>query len=167
VPELLEVDDGPRRGVVERDDDRVRTLGGKLAAGSVERVDGLETDRRPRSERCAGHASVELDEECVNDIASQLSDEDAEAIVAAGPDGEADISDEGTAIGGQLMSCADQDEIIDVVIQPLQSSGQEFDEACVREGLEGVDMASLAAGDDSGMSEELIGAVVECFEFGS
>ena len=39
------------------------------------------------------------------------------------------------------MSCADQDEIVDVVIEQLQSSGQEFDEACVREGLEGVDMA--------------------------
>jgi len=115
----------------------------------------------------AAEEGVELDEECVNDVASQLSDEDAEAIVAAGPDGEADISDEGTAIGGQLMSCADQDEIIDVVIQQLESSGQEFDEACVREGLEGVDMASLAAGDDSGMSDELIGAVVECFAFGS
>ena len=37
----------------------------------------------------------------------------------------------------QLPACADNDEIIDAFIDQMQTSGQEFDEECVREGLAG------------------------------
>lgn len=115
----------------------------------------------------ASEEGMELDEECVNDLASQLSDEDAEAIVAAGPDGDPEISDEGTAIGVQLMTCADSSEIADAFIEEMKASGQEFDEECVREGLDGLDLSTLAGDAQTGEApEELISAVFDCFEVG-
>jgi hypothetical protein len=115
----------------------------------------------------ASEEGMTLDEECVNDVASQLSDEDAEAIVAAGPDGDPDVSDEGTAIGAQLLGCADSSDIADAFIEEIKASGQEFDEACVREGLDDLDLSTLAGDAQSGEApEELIKAVFDCFEVG-
>ena len=47
----------------------------------------------------------DFDEDCISDKTHQLSDEDAEAIVAAGPTGDPDVSDEADAIGGTLADC--------------------------------------------------------------
>jgi hypothetical protein len=112
---------------------------------------------------------IELDGDCVNDLTSQLSDEDAQAIVDAGADSDAEVSTEGTAIVSQLLGCAGNDQIIDAFIAEMQKSGQEFDEECVRDGLEEIDLAELAASEEaeSGTPEEVISAVFDCFELGS
>jgi hypothetical protein len=112
---------------------------------------------------------IDLDPDCVNELASQLSDEDAQAIVDAGPDGDAELSDEGTAIGTQLLGCAGNDQIIDALIVELEKSGQEFDEDCVRDGLQDLDLAELAAGaaGEGGTPEEVINAVFSCFTSGT
>ncbi|MET0663390.1 MAG: hypothetical protein ABWZ42_09690 [Ilumatobacteraceae bacterium] len=112
---------------------------------------------------------IELDAACVNDLTSQLSDEDAQEIVDAEAESDAAVSAEGTAIVSKLLSCAGNDEIIDAFIEQLNTSGQEFDEECVREGLEDIDLAELAASQDgqSGTPEEVISAVFDCFELGS
>jgi hypothetical protein len=116
----------------------------------------------------AAEQGMELDEDCVDDLAAQLSDEDAEAIVAAGPDGDADISDEGTAIGVQLLSCADNEDLVDAFIEEMKANtGADFDEACVRESLEGVDMSEMAGEATTGTPEELVTAVTDCFDLGS
>jgi hypothetical protein len=115
----------------------------------------------------ASEEGIELDEDCANEVAAGLSDEDAEAIVAAGPDGDADVSAEGTAIGLELMSCADNDQIVDAFIEQMNESGETFDEDCVRDGLEGVDLAEAASEATSGTPEELVNAVIDCFELGS
>jgi hypothetical protein len=128
---------------------------------------GAQAEVADAAIEAAGEEGIALDEECVNDLASQLSDEDAEAIAAAGPDGDPEISDEGAAIGVQLMSCADKDEIVDAFIAQMETSGQDFDEACVREGLEDVDLTELAANPEGGAPEELVTALFECFELGS
>ena len=47
----------------------------------------------------------EYDADCIKDKTHQLSDEDAEAIVAAGPTGDPDVSDEADAIGDTLTDC--------------------------------------------------------------
>jgi len=65
LTEILEVDDGARRRFVESNDHHVRPLDGELAARGVERIHGLDTDRRPRGERTTCHASVELDDKRV------------------------------------------------------------------------------------------------------
>jgi clumping factor A len=117
----------------------------------------------------AKEEGIDLDKDCVNELAAQLSDEDAQAIADAGPESDAGVSDEGTAIGTQLLGCADNDDIIDAFITALQQDGQEFDEDCVRDGLKDVDLAGLAASaeGDGGTPEEVINAVVGCFSLGS
>ena len=112
---------------------------------------------------------IELDADCVNDLTSQLSDEDAQTIVDAEAESDAEVSVEGTAIVNQLLGCAGNDQLIDAFITEMQQSGQEFDEECVREGLQDIDLAELAASEDgqTGGQEEVISAVFDCFELGS
>ena len=50
-------------------------------------------------------AGVGYDADCLEDKISQLTDEDAEAIVAAGVDGDPDVSDEADAIGSSIGDC--------------------------------------------------------------
>ena len=82
---------------------------------------------------------------------------------------DAEVSVEGTAIVSRLLGCADNDQIIDAFIAEMQKSGQEFDEECVREGLQDIDLAEVAASEEgqSGPPEEVISAVFDCFELGS
>jgi hypothetical protein len=54
-------------------------------------------------------AGIDYDADCINDAAGQLSDEDAEAIVAAGMEGDPDVSDEADAIGDSLADCIELD----------------------------------------------------------
>ena len=54
--------------------------------------------------------SFTIDEECVKNLTSQLSDADAQAILDAGVDGEADTSPEADAVGEQLETCLSVDE---------------------------------------------------------
>jgi hypothetical protein len=128
---------------------------------------GAQGDAADAVIAAASEEGIELDEDCVDDLASGLSDEDAEAIAEAGPDGDPDVSEEGTAIGLELMSCADNDQIVDAFIEQMKGTGQEFDEDCVREGLEGVDLADVASEASSGVPTELVDAVFDCFELGS
>jgi len=50
---------------------------------------------------------VAFDEDCIRDVTSQLSDEDAELLVDAGIDGDAEISEEAVALSEQLQDCVD------------------------------------------------------------
>ncbi len=50
---------------------------------------------------------VAFDEDCIRDVTSQLSDEDAERLVDAGIDGDAEISEEAVALSEQLQDCVD------------------------------------------------------------
>lgn len=48
---------------------------------------------------------IELDEDCVREVADELSDDDAQKIVDAGIDGDPDVSDEADEIGDKLADC--------------------------------------------------------------
>ena len=48
---------------------------------------------------------VEIDEDCVRDATSGLGDDDARAIVEAGPEGEADVGEDARAVGMALFEC--------------------------------------------------------------
>lgn len=112
----------------------------------------------------AGVQGLELDEECVNEIAAELSDEDAQLIVDAGPDGDPALSAEGEALTTQLLTCVDQDALIDLFVAGLEESGEDFDEDCVRESLEDVDLGAALGEDEA--PPELIRAVTDCVETG-
>jgi len=130
---------------------------------------GVQAEAGDLAIKALAEQGIELDEGCVDDATSKLSEEDAEKIVASGADGNADLSAEGEAIGAELMGCADNDALVDAFIEQMKGSGQTFDEQCVRDGLEGTNFADLAASSGSGAepSEDLVKAVFDCFELGS
>ena len=107
---------------------------------------------------------LDLDEGCVADIADSLSDEDAAAIIDAGPDGDPEISPEGEELSLGILACVDNDQLVEQFIQGMGDAGEEFDEACVREKLEDFDLTEIAqAGPDAEPPTEMITAMIECF----
>lgn len=124
---------------------------------------GVQGEAADAAMALAADEDFDLDESCVNDIANQLSDEDAQAIVDSGGD-DADLSPEGEALSLQLLNCVDGDALIDEFIAGMTADGQEVDEECVRENLEGFDLAELAATGEP--SNDLITALIECFDLG-
>jgi hypothetical protein len=131
---------------------------------------GLSDDQAAAAQSAIDEAEsggIELDEACVNDVAAQLSDEDAAKAAAAEPGEDAELSPEGEALGLELLGCADDDALIDLFIAGMNESGETFDEDCAREKLEGLDVASLAAASGGGdPPEELISALIECVDAG-
>ena len=124
---------------------------------------GVQGEAADAAMALAADEDFELDESCVNDLASQLSDEDAQKIVDSGG-GDADLSPEGEELSDQLLGCVDNDALIDQFIVGMTASGQEVDEECVRENLEGFDLAEVAASGEP--SNEMVAALIECFDLG-
>jgi hypothetical protein len=138
------------------------------ACGSDSGASGPQAEAADAAIEAASKEGLELDKDCANKIASELSDEDAKAIADAGADGDPDVSAEGEAIGAKLLSCADNSAVVDFIIKGMKDSGQAFDEQCVRDSLEGVDLADLAAsGDNAAPPEEVMNALTDCVDLGS
>ena len=74
--------------------------GGGDGGGAQSEVAALMTE-------ALDEAGISYDADCINDTAGQLSDDDAEAIVAAGMEGDPDVSDEADAIGDSMTECID------------------------------------------------------------
>jgi hypothetical protein len=107
---------------------------------------------------------IELDEDCVRDKASQLSDADAEAIADAGEGETPELSPEGEALTLELFECIDDEAFNQSIIdEALTSLPEGVDEDCVRSAMEGVDAAELAQGANS---PELMAAITECISGG-
>lgn len=125
-------------------------------------ISGPQADAAQAAIDSAAEEGVTLDEDCVNDVAAQLSDADAELAAA---DGDAELSPEGEALTVQLVACADPDELIDVIIGSMGDDGAMFDEDCTREALRGLDLSTLmAAGDGDEPPAEFVAALTPCFE---
>jgi hypothetical protein len=126
---------------------------------------GLSGDRQEAVDQLvseAESAGVELDRSCIEEIAGDLSDEDAAAIVAAGPSGAPELSAEGQAVTDRLFSCVDSDGLADMMIASLESSGVEVDADCVREAMADFDPAELAGAADGEMPDEVFEALFAC-----
>lgn len=54
-------------------------------------------------------AGVTIDEDCIRDAVGEIPADDARAIVAAGPDGNPEVSDETENIGEAMFACVDID----------------------------------------------------------
>lgn len=125
---------------------------------------GAQAQAAQKTIDAAKEEGFDLDEGCVNDIASQLSDDDAQAIVDAGPGDDPDVSADGSALAGQLGGCLGQGVLVDEFINGMLADGQVFDETCVRENLQDFDLASIAAqGENAEPTRELFAALVDCF----
>ncbi|RLE25204.1 MAG: hypothetical protein DRJ50_03385 [Actinobacteria bacterium] len=133
--------------------------------GSDGESSGLQAEAAQQTIDAAKDAGFALDENCVNDITSQLSNDDAEAIVAAGPTGIPEVSDEGSALAQQLATCLGQEALLDQFIIGMRAEGQAFDEGCVREKLKEFDLGTLAAqGENADIPNEMVAALIECFD---
>jgi hypothetical protein len=133
---------------------------GSDGGGGASGVQGEAADAAMAAGTDAGFG---FDEACVNDLAKQLSDADAQAIVDSGGQN-SDLSPEGEALSDDLLGCIDNDDLIDQFIIGLTSSGQAVDEDCVREKLEDVDLSQMA--DDSDLPDEVVVELIECFDLG-
>lgn len=103
----------------------------------------------------AGDEGIELDESCVRDKASGLSDADAAALVEAGVDGDADISDEADAIAEDLFSCVEVSSYRDGLIDAITEGDDTIDADCLRDALG--DLETAAEIDDA-----IFGAAFDC-----
>lgn len=103
----------------------------------------------------ASSQDLELDEDCVRDSASQFSDEDAAAIVAAGIESDPDVSDEADAIADEIFGCVDVSSYRDTLIDSIAESDPTIDADCMRDALG--DLETSAEVDD-----EIIGAALSC-----
>jgi hypothetical protein len=128
-----------------------------------------------------GGDGAEADEDCVRDVVAQLSDEDVEKIVEAGPDGDPDVSAEAEDIGMQLAECVTDfgdsldsvepgdvdipeglevtDAMVDVMVSQMEASGLKVDRDCIGEALEGQDLAALA---EAEMTPEVMQSLMGC-----
>ena len=79
-----------------------------------------------------------LDRDCVEKAAEGLTDDDAQAIVDAGVDGEPDISDGAQAVGADIISCVSIDSYIDSIVATFDDDPT-FDGDCFRDAIEGLD----------------------------
>lgn len=122
-------------------------------------ISGPQADAAQAAIDSAAESGVTLDSDCVNEVAAQLSDEDA---VLAAADGDADLSPEGEALTIQLVACADQGELIDSVIS---SMGAGVDEDCARDALKSLDLTELMTSSSSGDAPpaEFVKALTPCF----
>ncbi len=83
----------------------------------------------------AGEQGIEFDRGCVEDLAGELSDDDAEAIVDAGTEGDAEISAEGEAIGDRVFTeCVDLSSYRDAIIEQFEGD-ETVDADCLRDAM--------------------------------
>ena len=130
------------------------------ACGSDDGASGVQAEAAQQALDRADDLGMDLDESCVQDLAKQLSDDDAQAIVDEGTDGDPDLSDEGEALTSDLLNCIGDDALIDLFIAGLGESGDNIDEDCLRDKLADVDLSAALSADDT--PTELVTAVIEC-----
>jgi len=120
-------------------------------------VSGIQADAAQAAVDSAAEQGLTLDRNCVDDVAVQLSDEDA-ALAAA--DGDADLSPEGEELSLQLLACADQDELIDSIVT---SMGDGVDQECARDALKALDLTTVLAASGDEPPAEFVEALAPCF----
>lgn len=102
---------------------------------------------------------MELDKSCVTKLAEKFNDADTEMLVDNLDNEDFDLdqlSDEGAALGMQVIGCADKDALVDMLMEQV-GSVPGLDSDCVRGVLEEIEpeqLATIAAdGDTSGMDD--------------
>ena len=121
-----------------------------IACGSDDstEVSGIQADAAQAAVDSAAEQGITLDRDVVNDVAAQLSDEDA-ALAAA--DGDADLSPEGEEVSLQL---------IDSIVTGM---GDGVDQECARGAREALDLTTVLASSGDEPPAEFTEALTPCF----
>lgn len=109
----------------------------------------------------AAGEGLAIDERCVTQIVSRMSDADAKAIADAGLDGEPELSAEADALGGELLDCVDRQSFIDALVADLATQGIVLDRQCVLDAVKDSDISDVVAGGDS-LPAEVAAALEAC-----
>jgi hypothetical protein len=151
---------------------RSLAVGPLVAATLVLVLGGCGADDRPSSRSAtaadvflqgAADDGIEVDPACVEELAGELSEEDARAVVEAGPRGRPDdLSPAGAAVVGRLLACADRESLAQALVADLEALGSSVDDSCVREVLTGLDLSTIL--DRADGQDVLFEAVVPCAE---
>lgn len=95
---------------------------------------------------------IELEADCVRDVAGRLSDDDAAKIVEAGVDGDPDVSADAEALAEEMFGCLNTDALVDQIVAEM--GGQEgLDVECLKDVL-----------DEQGLDAMDGGAIFECID---
>lgn len=108
-----------------------------------------------------GDEDIDVDRDCVEDAASELSDADAKLLVDAGVDGDPDLSPEAAAIAAKMASCIDTGALVDQMIDELVTEVGEdnVDGDCLRDALGDLDLSDP---EDSAITT----AMFDCVDLG-
>lgn len=138
----------------------------------------------------AENGGATVDRGCAEAAIAKLSDKDASAILAAGVDGDPDVSEDAMAVANELFGCMNfdgvvdsvldgslpdvslpdvsipegievTDEMIDMIVTSIEQSGAKVDRDCIADAIQGVDLAELA-GQAGTMSPEFIQRFIGC-----
>lgn len=89
--------------------------------------------------KLAEDQGFELDRDCVEDNAGDLSDDDAQKIVDAGVDGDVELSEEGDAVGDRIFTeCVDAASYIESFVNEFAEGDDSIDAECMKQELEGL-----------------------------
>lgn len=121
--------------------------GGGASGAQGEAVDALV--------KSASAEGIEVDKSCVEDVAKKLSDEDADKIVAAGDEGDFELSAEGEALTNEMISCVEIDSFVDSIIDEIGDE-EGVDKDCLREVLGDLNPEELAS---DGLTEAMFGCI--------
>jgi hypothetical protein len=137
------------------------------ACGGDDSGGGLSADQSAAVDRVLEQAQeqgLEVDRSCTEEVAAQLSPEDAKKIAEAAPDDDPQLSDAGEALAAELFSCLDRGALADMMVSQLEESGMSVDRSCIEDLLQGASAEQFMGAD--GPSEELLGQFFECVDMG-
>jgi len=138
------------------------TVAGLLISACGSSGGGAQDDVADMFVEVMAEDDITIDADCAREEASKLSDDDAQKIVDAGPDGDPDISLDADEVAAGFARCVDTDSLVDSMIGDLkdQFGDDSVDADCLKDALRGVDLA------DASQATALSDAVGECVSFG-
>lgn len=87
---------------------------------------------------------IEADEDCIKEVASKLSDDDARKVIDSEGDLDTvELSPEGFSTTAGILNCVDVSTFVDEQITLLQAQGIDFDEQCLRAAFDDVDFSEF------------------------
>ena len=107
-------------------------------------------------------SGLTLDETCVSEVVSRMSDEDAKALAESDLGADVELSAEGEALGEELVTCLDRDEFINALVADLSASGINVDRDCIADALADVELTELFDSTGEGPPVEVIEALDAC-----
>jgi hypothetical protein len=110
----------------------------------------------------SGAEGLALNEQCVRDVITKMSPDDAKKLADSDLGGDVELTPEGEALGEELITCLDRDEFIDALVADLSAGGVNVDRDCIDDALADVELSELFDTTGEGPPPEVIAALDAC-----